>query len=510
MSTSTVADALDPEGVEYGAAPTSAMARFYSAAWHVFISLRVTVVTLMVVTLACFAGMFFDQTRTYDEHAAEWAKTPWKLHLYTFLEMYDVFASWWFGLVVVILLINLIACSIERLPKIWIDVWSPRRQLSDEQLRGIRHVWRGRIPAAERAKAERVVDAIMGPGAHTTSEGGTRFSFQERERWGRFGVYVVHTGLVMIMIGGIINGKTKLDGMMMISEGSSARLVRLRGPGNLPYIYDLGFSVRCDDFRLKTFIDGAAMEFESDLAVIDPAAPVNPVVKKKIEVNDPLEYRGYTFYQASYNPLPGDQLVQLDVGPRGGQRRTHSLAIGEQVTMEDGTTFVPVEVIEEFAGLGAAVRVQETSPGPGGSRTTSYVVFRAYPEFDREVRRGKYDVQFRGFDQQFATGIQVGRVPWVPLIFTGFAVMFLGMFMAFFMSHRRYWARLAPAAEGQLELVVAGAARRHQYAFGEEFGRLREVLVLAFGEGEKTADRARALRDKRQVAKLADNPRSQR
>lgn len=506
MSNQTPDAALDPEGVDFGAAPQSALARFYAATWRLFISLRVTVLTLIVITIACFTGMFFDQTRTYDEHAAQWASTPWKLHLYTFLEMYDVFASWWFGLVIVILLINLIACSIERLPKIWIDVWHPRRQLSDEQLRGIRHVWRGRIPASDREKAERVVAAVLGQGTTTSTEGDVRFSFRERQRWGRFGVYIVHTGLVMIMVGGIINGKTKMDGMMMITEGTSGRLVRLRGPGNLPYVFDLGFAVHCDDFNLKTFINGAPMEYESDLSVIDPTAPVNPVVKKHIEVNDPLQYRGYTFYQASYAPVAGDQLVELDVGPRGGQRRTHSLAIGDKVTMEDGTTLVPVEVIEEFAGLGSAVRVQETSTGADGPHTTSYVVFRAYPDFDREVRRGKFDVQFRGFDQQYATGIQVGRVPWVPLIFSGFVVLFIGMAMAFLMSHRRYWARLAPAGDGKLELVVAGAARRHQYVFGEEFARLRAALVEAFGEGDRTADRARALREQRRIAKLANQP----
>ncbi|OGQ16791.1 MAG: hypothetical protein A2138_26120 [Deltaproteobacteria bacterium RBG_16_71_12] len=508
MATQAAVTALDPEGVDVGAAPASGVARFYARSWQLFTSLRVTVVTLIVITAGCFVGMFFDQTRTYDEHVAQWATTPWKLQLFTFFEMYDVFASWWFGLFVVILLVNVVACSIERLPKIWLDVWHPRPQLSDEQLRGIRHVWRGRVVESDRAKAEGLIAALLGARAKSSVEGTTRFTFAEKQRWGRFGVYVVHTGLVMIMVGGIINGKTKMDGMMMITEGTAARLVRLRGPGNLPYVVDLGFSVRCDDFRLKTFVTGDVMEYESDLSVIDPGVPVNPVVKKKIEVNDPLEYAGYTFYQASYAPVSGDQLVQLDVGPRGGQRRTHSLAIGDKLTLEDGTTLVPVEVIEEFAGLGAAVRVQETSLGPDGPRTTSYVVFRAYPDFDREVRRGKLDVQFRGFDQQYATGIQVGRVPWVPFIFTGFVVLFVGMVMAFLMSHRRYWARLAPAGGGKLELVIAGAARRHQYAFAEEFARMCATVVEAFGEGERTSDRARALREQRRNAKLADTVKS--
>lgn len=508
MSNQSAVAALDPEGLDLGEKPTTALGRFYASTWQVFISLRVTVVTLIVITAGCFVGMFFDQTRSYDEHVQQWATTPWKLQLFTFFEMYDVFASWWFGLFVVILLINVIACSLERLPKIWLDVWHPRPELSDEQLRGIRHSWRGRIAESDRGKAEGLIASLLGARARTSTSGDTRFTFAEKQRWGRFGVYVVHLGLVMIMVGGIINGKTKMDGLMMITEGTAARLVRLRGPGNLPYVVDLGFSVRCDDFRLKTFVTGDVMEYESDLSVYDPKAPVNPVVKKKIEVNDPLEYAGYTFYQASYAPAAGDQLVQLDIGPRGGQRRTHSLSIGDKLTLDDGTTFVPVEVIEEFAGLGAAVRVQETTMGPTGPRTTSYVVFRSYPDFDREVRRGKFDVQFRGFDQQYATGIQVGRVPWVPFIFTGFVVMFVGMAMAFLMSHRRYWARLVPVGGGKLELVIAGAARRHQYAFGEEFERLRVKITEAFGDGERTADRARALREQRRIAKLGDASKS--
>jgi hypothetical protein len=89
--------------------------------------------------------------------------------------------------------------------------------------------------------------------------------------------------------------------------------------------------------------------------------------------------------------------------------------------------------------------------------------------------------------------------------------MFVGMYMAFFLSHRRYWARLVPvldaagAATGRYEFIVAGAARRHQYAFDEEFVSLKEVLVAAFGDGESTKDRARALRDARRQQKSTES-----
>jgi cytochrome c biogenesis protein len=445
--------------------------------------------------VACFIGMFFDQTKTYEEHATQWAQQAWKLKLFTFLEMNDVFGSWWFVLIVLYLLISISACSIERFPKIWIDALNPKKDLSDDQLRGIRHIYRAKLDAAAAERAKGMFGRIFGK-VESFEKNNATYMFFERDRFARFGVYIIHAGLVMIFVGGILVNFTKVDGVMMVPEGRQENMVRMFGPGRMPIALDLGFEVRCEDFRLKTFVDGAPMEFESDLAVYDPSSPINPVMRKKIQVNDPLEYKGFIFYQASYNPIPGEQLVQLDVGPRGGKRLTYTLSIGDRLPLADGTVIVPIEVIPEFAGLGPAVRVQETPPG---KPTTSYVVFRSFPDFDREVRRGALDVQFRGFDQRYATGLQVGRVPWIPLVFGGFLVMFVGMFMAFAMSHRRYWARILPLPEGGAEVVMAGAARRHQHAFSEEWGLIDEVLGLAFGKTESVADRARALRDKRKT-----------
>lgn len=491
---------LDPEGLAPDLAlqaERGVVRRIYALMWSFMCSLPRAMYLLMALGVACFVGMFFDQTLTYEEHAAQWAQQAWKLKLFTFLEMNDVFGSWWFVIIIGYLLISITACSIERFPKIWLDTLYPKKHLSDVQLKGIKQVYRKTVTAAELGKVDKVVGAVFGRRMFTDAHDGTRYFFLERHRFARFGVYIIHAGLITIFTGGILVNFTKIDGMMMISEGRNARLVRVWGPGRLPYTHDLGFEVRCEDFRLKTFIDGAPMEFESDLAVYDPSSPVNPVLRKTIQVNDPLEYRGYTFYQASYNPIPGDQRVKLDIGLRGGQRRLHDLAIGDKVTLDDGTAFLPIETIPDYAGLGPAVRVQQVF---ADGKTTNFVVFRSYPTFDRDVRRDQYEVQFHGFDQVYATGIQVGRVPFIPWVFFGFLVMFVGMFMAFFMSHRRYWARLVPTENGSYEFVLAGAARRHQYAFEEEFAAVKDVLVTAFGEGDSQKDRARALRDARKKA----------
>lgn len=526
----------DPEGVIAASdANASAMRRFIEAFWRFFCSLRLTVVVIFLLVAGCVIGMFFDQTLTLEEHRSEWAEAQWKLFVYEKLEFYDVFHSWWFGLVVMFLALNLIACSFERLPKIWIDIHNPQRQLSDTQLRGIRNVFRRTVDASQKDLVIRYLETVTkwkGPNffKQDGDEGGVTYFFNERHRYARTGVYAIHIALLMIMFGSMYTTFHGIDGMLMVVEETEGTNVRVKGPGGLTFNHALKFKVKCTDFRLNTYTDGAPMEFESDLEIYDPESPVNPVVKKTIQVNHPLEYKGYTFYQASYNPIPGDQFVRLDVcqrpsaPPTAGApdfaaqnqryqesvarfadckkdaRNVHVVSIGDRVQMPDGVAFIPVEIYRDYGGLGSALRVQKVFPDES---TTSFVVFRNYPKFDESIRRGPYIVGFRGFDQQYATGLQVGRTPLIWFVFLGFVLMFIGMYMAFFMSQRRYWGRLKPLENGQWEMVLAGAARRHQYAFEEEFQKVQARGVELFGAEKSVADRARELRAKRRAEKKA-------
>ena len=153
---------LDPEGLAADLALEQervGVRRVYVAVWSYMCSLPRAMYLLMALGVACFVGMFFDQTLTYEEHAAQWASQAWKLKLFTFLEMNDVFASWWFVIIIGYLLISITACSIERFPKIWLDALYPKKHLSDEQLMGIKQVYRTRISADESGKAEKLVGA---------------------------------------------------------------------------------------------------------------------------------------------------------------------------------------------------------------------------------------------------------------------------------------------------------------------------------------------------------------
>ena len=98
----------------------------------------------------------------------------------------------------------------------------------------------------------------------------------------------------MVFAGAIIGTLFGSKGSLFIREKGTAPYYFKKGTGEqMP----LGFALRVNDFTLTYYDTGMPKEFRSDLTVIDGG---REVLHKSIVVNDPLDYKGYTFYQASY------------------------------------------------------------------------------------------------------------------------------------------------------------------------------------------------------------------
>ncbi|MDA0713332.1 MAG: cytochrome c biogenesis protein ResB, partial [bacterium] len=415
-------------------------------------------------------GMFWDQTLSLAEQLEFFPNSSFLAGLFVFFEGYDVFHSWWFSIVILILALNLTACSIQRLPQIWIEIHNPERVLTDQLFKKLPLKFQTEIATN---KAYAFVEQLLPPGRFTQTIDNINYYYFEKHKYARTGVYIVHIALLMIMFGSILATNLGIDGMMMIVEGEVENTVRVKGPGGLAYQHQLGFNLKCDDFRLKTFVDGSPMDFESDLTLIDANEVPPTTIKQTIKVNQPLQHKGYTFYQASYQPMPSETQIKLMIAPHGETGQAHFLAIGEKMQMPDGDAFIPMEIMEDYGGLGAAVKIKQIK---SNGQSTSFVVFRQYPDFDKLVRRDKWNVYFQGFDQVYATGVSVGKVPYIQLVFGGFCVMFVGLFMAFYMSHRRYFFRIKRLSNDNCELLISGIARRHAEAFAEEFKQITDRI----------------------------------
>ena len=77
------------------------------------------------------------------------------------------------------------------------------------------------------------------------------------------------------------------------------------------------------------------------------------------------------------------------------------------------------------------------------------------------------------------TGLQVAKDPGVPVVWAGCILMTLGCLVAFFLSHRRVWARVSADDKG-VEVFLGGNASRNRISFENWFGDLCESAQETF------------------------------
>lgn len=448
---------------------SGAVCNIVDGVWRFFISLKLTLVVLGFIGMGAVVGMSFDQTLTFDQFLENRPQQGLGSFLMSFFELYDAFHSWWFSLAIFFLALNLIACSIERLPRIYFDFVRPRPYLSRRRMQGL--PFSTKITAESKEHADRILTEFFKSAPERAElRAGNGYYFKERERLGRFGVYVVHISLLIVMFSSIYATQNGVDGHVLIEEGKMARFITARGASGVSYSYDLGFYVGCDDFRLRTFVDNSPMEFESDLYISRDRD--EKIHKKTVRVNEPLNHDGFTFYQSSFRPMISEKLVEIEVLNHDGYQQKHRVKLNTPIKLPNQEVLLVEKLYEDFAGLGQAIRLVKTNDKGG---TTYFHIFRRYKDYDRAVRADEFFVNFLDADQKYATGLSVGKVPGISVIFFGFLLLTVGLYMCFFMTPIRWFARIV-TVDGQVRVWLAASGFRMQNTVKEIFTKKIETI----------------------------------
>lgn len=293
--------------------------------------------------------------------------------------------------------------------------------------------------------------------------------FAQKNAWSRLGVYVVHLSILVIFVGALIGSQLGYKGFVTIVEGSSISSVESRSGKQIP----LGFELRCDQFSVAFYNTGAPKEFKSILTVLENGQPVKDYTNARVVVNDPLTYKGITFYQSSYGQEMEGGEHNFTMTPRnGGATERFALRNGDAVTFQDGATFKLLEAtpevrqsMPEFSG--PAARVEVTLKGKPAQ---TFIILKDYPEINAQ-RGDALIYNYEGSNAKMYTGLQVAKDPGVWIVWLGCTLMIIGIFVAFFMSHKRVWIIVS---KGHARMYAN--ASKNQAAFQMQFEKLSEIL----------------------------------
>ena len=438
---------------------------FAQSIWDFFCSLRLTIVLLISLALTSIIGTVLPQGQLPPEYVAEISTA--KLALYTRLGFFDMYHSWWFITLLYVFSINLTCCSIKRLPHVIKFITEPMLVLGESL--------RNSFPLKQEITSSSSLDSMREKmvaflkvefAEPVVSEHNGEFHlFAQKSAWSRLGVYVVHSSILVIFIGAIIGSLFGYKGFVTIVEGAGISTVQIRSGVEVP----LGFEVRCEKFNVDFYQNGAPKEFRSILTVRENGQPVEGFKDVKVIVNKPLTYKGITFYQSNYGPADEGGEYTFTVMPsRGGAAERFSVAKGGTVTFNNGTVFTFLEDTQDvrqfMSGFsGPAARVEVT---PKGMSPQTFIVLKNYPEINAQ-RGDELTFNYEGSNAKMYTGLQVSKDPGVWTVWLGCLLMVVGLYIAFFMSHKRIWIVISKG-----HVRVYGNASKNQAAFSMQFDEI--------------------------------------
>ena len=439
---------------------------FLDILFNLFRSVKLTIGLLILLAIVSIIGTFIKQNAASAEYIQRYG-----IDLYNvldFFNLFDMYHSWWFSAILILLVVNLIACSLRRIKGILSQVFRgpETKALEDSMVRTLPYVEKVRTSAPSKKEAEiqsSLRKWLKNPDRIETESSVTLYS--EKGRFSRLGFPITHLSILLILVGGLVGSFYGFRGFVNILEGETVDRVFMRVKDE-EIARPLGFKVRCDDFSLTYYdLPGRkekhVKEYTSILTILDNG---QEILKQTIQVNHPLRYRGLAFYQSSYGAIHD---VSLGVQRKDKKEKTVlKLMEGETAPLPNSNTRIRIlRYAHQVHNFGEGVQVVLFKPN---QEPRPFWLLKNFPKLDQQ-RGDEFFLTFEGFTEKEYTGLQVTRDPGVWIVWVGSGLMILGLIISFFFSHQRVWAKLPKSPEG--EIILAGSTNKNRLAFEKAFGQ---------------------------------------
>ena len=501
---SSVEDSIKPrEAVKRKSAP------ILNRALDRLSSVRLGVIWLCMLVALSITGMLILQQNVQGFDAYFVSLTPAEREVFGALGLFDIYHSWYFNVLLLILSLNIVLASIDRFPSAWSYIVKPKVTATTPWLLARKENAQFEIDAASRAEAAEMVSATLrdnGLKPTVTDANGVTTVFGESGRFNRIGAYIVHVALLTLFLGHFVALQTGFDADVRMVPGEKTdeiQLIQFNLDKKEKFNVKLPFSMECTDIQQRLIDPNGSidvsntMDWRTQMRIDDPQYGT---FIADISMNSPLSYRGYRFFQAQTIPVGSARTIKLELTPlSGGDPVSVSVDRNGEANLPDGTNVRFEQFLADFTiGPGGnpdtksgdynnPAAVLSVTP-PQGERLRVIAFANKLPDnIPINAPKAGYKWRLAEFEKSpLAHILSIKYDPFsgafVAWYFGGFGLIGALMFV-FFFSHKRVWAQIAESEDGKLTLVVAGEANRNQFGFEDKFNKI--ASKLRFRERQK-------------------------
>jgi cytochrome c biogenesis protein len=459
--------------------PTNPLAQLGRGIWRLLTSVDFAVVQIIFLSILAVIGMTLQQLPDFAFRSpGDYANAIETIHirydpvlgpgLVNVLERlgaFSIFKSAIFGIGLVVLVVSIVVCTLDRTPRLWRDVSAVRVAQPEPFFDPL-------VPdraAMTGIAGTDLLRLVRRRGFHVreeTAADGTTYVYGDRHQYTKLATLLTHLGLILFLVAAAVTSRFGDEQGLVVPEGESLTVQSI-GTRDLLLVKNL-------DFGAPGFETGMPTDFTTDLAVFQNGTEV---ARKTIRVNDPLEIGGYTFHQNGFGPAPHLIIRDTDGAPLWDAK----------VPMTGEAGGAPYETMAvPGRDLGLQLLLGRNEVGEGILVVLPYRILGTNSDGTDQIEN--FDVvQLRRGDEKVsdALGLSITladfgeytlliakRDPGQGIVWAAFLCLIAGITITFYRPRRRIWARLT--SDGRLGLVF----RADRYVDVErEFGALLDDLV---------------------------------
>lgn len=472
-------------------------------------SVRFGIALLVLLIAASMLGMLIQQQSVDGFDKYYYGLSPATQLLFGALGFFDIYHTWYFNALLLVLSLNIVLASIDRFPSAWTYISRPKLDASAKWLKGQEQNATLEMQGESREGiAARIATAAKSLGFKTrvTEKNGKTFVFAERGAWNRLGAYAVHVALLTIFAGGFLTAQLGATGQMPLKPGATASgmtefnftLDKTSGPQIVPHTMQLPFKVTCLDIQQKLIRKDGPITAENTIDWLTPIRIEDETGAHEalVHLNAPFDYRGYRFFQASFTQPGRARNIVLNLTPEaGGDTQQVTIKRDGSATLADGTKLQFVDFFPDFTlegGQPSTASDEYVNPAalltitkPNGETLRAYA-FGKIPDnapIGRPV--GGYKIRLADYEKvpnQHILSIQ--HDPGATIVYIGFASLALTLVAVFFFSHQRVWALVEDKAANNFAVIFGGNTNRNKVGFEDRFKKLVGALSGANEEAK--------------------------
>lgn len=437
--------------------------------WNFFSSVRNGVILIVIALIASGIGTIFPQAMYIPANAPNrdpsvyYEETYGILgKIYYQLGFHELYSSWWYMILIALIGVSLVICSLDRFIPLYraLKIQKPKRHysfLSRQRLFS-------ETPDFSPEDKKKVVENLKNMRYKIFEQDGQVLA--EKNRFSRWGPYVNHIGLIIILIAALLRMTPFMfiDDYVWVREGERKVIPSTDGQY---YIENKKFHLEYydeDDERYKEAMERMGQlvvkNYQTDVVIYKVKGETIPgqepelekVTEDAIRLNEPLKFDGYRLYQSGYqenefSTMTFGIFAANDEEKSFGEFTVDLMSPEETYELENG---FKVEISQYFPDY--ILQDGEPTTQSKFPKNPAFV-FRVYPPDSDEPEvsfigigrnidptgENKYRLGITDFSTHYASGLTVRKDLTLPIFVVGAAIFMIGVIQGMYWQHRRVW-----------------------------------------------------------------------